>query len=169
MANSLHFIKSASATSVSSLQITNCFNANYDVYKVIIDNDNGSNNDLYIRVINNSNTVISSGSKYDYANYELNSNASFGQNRNTGFNEFRGIGYQASSDAGTVAYFFNPYNSSHYTFVQSQTASFYQSGQMRAGKSVGVYKNTDIITGLEINEVSSDFNFINVSVYGMKK
>ena len=110
MATSLQFIKSASATSVSSLQITNCFNANYDVYKVIIDNDNSSNNDLYTRVINNSNSVISSGSKYDYANYELNSNTSFGQHKNTGFNEFRGIGYQTSSDAGTVAYFFNPYN-----------------------------------------------------------
>jgi len=76
MATNLQFIKSASATSVSSLQITNCFNANYDVYKVVIDNDNGSNNDLFIRVINDSGTVISSGSKYDYANLELNAGGS---------------------------------------------------------------------------------------------
>ena len=87
MSTNLQFIKSASATSVSSLQITDCFNANYDVYKVVIDNDNGSNNDLYIRVINDSGTVISSGSKYDYANLELNASGSFGENNNTGFNE----------------------------------------------------------------------------------
>jgi len=168
MATNLQFIKSASATDVSSLQITDCFNANYDVYQVVLDNDNSGNNDLYIRVINNSGTVISTGSKYDYANLEMNSNASFGENKNTDFNEFRGIGYQALAGSATVAYFYNPYDSSSYTFATSQTASFYQSGQMRGGKSIGVYHNADTITGLEINEVSSDFTYIKVSVYGVK-
>ena len=168
MATNLQFIKEASAIDVSSIQITDCFSSSYDVYQVLINNDNGSNNDLYIRVINDSGTVISSGSKYDYANLELNSNASFGTNKNTDFNEFRGIGYQALTGAATVAYFYNPYDSSSYTFATSQTASFYQSGQMRGGKSIGVYHNADTITGLEINEVSSDFTYINVKVYGVK-
>tara|TARA_B100001250_G_C19498872_1_gene656507 strand:+ start:173 stop:682 length:510 start_codon:yes stop_codon:yes gene_type:complete len=168
MSTNLQFIKSASATSVSSLQITDCFNTNYDVYQVVLDNDNSGNNDLYIRVINNSGTVISTGSKYDYANLEMNSNTSFGENKNTDFNEFRGIGFQALYGASTVATFYNPYNSSSYTFVTSQTASYYNSGQMRGGKSIGVYHNADTITGLEINEVSSDFTYINVSVYGVK-
>ena len=168
MATNLQFIKEASAKDVSSIQITDCFSSSYDVYQVLINNDNGSNNDLYIRVINDSGTVISSGSKYDYANLELNSNASFGTNKNTDFNEFRGIGYQALDGAATVAYFYNPYDSSSYTFATSQTASFYQSGQMRGGKSIGVYHNADTITGLEINEVSSDFTYINVKVYGVK-
>ena len=168
MATNLQFIKSACATDVSSLQITDCFNANYDVYQVVIDNDNAGNNDLYIRVINNSGTVISTGSKYDYANLEMNSNASFGENKNTDFNEFRGIGYQALNGSATVAYFINPHNSSSYTFATSQTASFYQSGQMRGGKSIGVYHNADTLTGLEINEVSSDFTYINVKVFGVK-
>ena len=67
MATNLQFIKEASAIDVSSIQITDCFSSSYDVYQVLINNDNGSNNDLYIRVINDSGTVISSGSKYDYA------------------------------------------------------------------------------------------------------
>ena len=167
MATNLEFIKSASATSVGLLQITDCFNANYDVYKVVIDNDNGSNNDLYIRVINDSGTVISSGSKYDYANLELNQSGSFGQNKNTGYQEFRGIGYQATTGNVTVAYFYNPYNSSSHTFAMSQSTSMYTTS-LRGGKSIGVYKNADTITGLEINEVNSDFTYINVSVYGVK-
>ena len=36
MATNLEFIKSASGTSVSSLTVTDCFNADYDVYKVYI-------------------------------------------------------------------------------------------------------------------------------------
>ena len=167
MVGSLEFIKSASATSVSSLQITDCFSADYDVYKVVIDNDNGSNNDLHIRVINDSGTVISSGSKYDYANLELNASGSFGQNKNAGFDEFRGIGYQATTGNGTVAYFYNPHNSSTYTFAMSQSSSMYTTN-LRGGKSIGVYKNADTITGLEINEVNSDFTYINVAVYGVK-
>ena len=34
MATNLQFIKSASGTSVSSLSVTDCFSANYDVYQV---------------------------------------------------------------------------------------------------------------------------------------
>ena len=168
MASNLQFIKSASAVDVSSIQITDCFTSAYDVYQVIFTNDNASNNDLYVRVINDSGTVISTGSKYDYANLEMNSDASFGQNKNENFNEFRGIGFQALAGAGTVATFYAPYDSNSYTFATSETSSFYQSGQMRGGKSIGIYKNADTITGLEINEVASDFAYIKVQVYGVK-
>ena len=79
MATELQFIKSASATSVTAIQITDCFSADYDVYKVVIDSDNASNADLYTRVINDSGTVISTGSKYDFASLELNAGSSFGE------------------------------------------------------------------------------------------
>jgi len=165
----LEFIKSASGTSVASIQITDCFSAKYDVYQVVIDNDNAGNNDLYIRVINDSGTVISTGSKYDYANLELNASTSFTENKNTGFQEFRGIGYQALEGAGTIAIFYNPHISSSYTFATSQTSSMYTtSSYFRGGKSIGVYKNADTITGLEINAPSSNFSYINVSVFGVK-
>ena len=168
MSTNLQFIKSASATSVDSLQITDCFNANYDVYQVVIDSDNSSNADLYIRVINNSGTVISSGSKYDFANLEMNSNTSFSEYKNTGANQFEGIGFTSLFGSSAVATFYNPHNSSSYTFASSQTSAYYNSGQLRGGKSIGVYKNADTITGLEIRDNSTDFTYINVSVYGVK-
>ena len=167
MATNLQFIKSASATSVSSLQITDCFSANYDVYKVVLDNDNSNNADLYTRVINDSGTVISSGSKYDFANLELNASGSFGVYKNTGVNQFEGIGFTATTGNGTVAYFYNPHNSSSYTFAMAQSSSMYTT-TLRGGKSIGVYKNADTITGLEIRDNGTDFAYINVSVYGVK-
>ena len=168
MATNLEFIKSASAISVDSLQITDCFNANYDVYQVLIDSDNSSNADLYTRVINDSGTVISSGSKYDFANLEMNSNTGFGVYNNTGVNQFEGIGFTSLYGSSVVATFYNPYDSSSYTFARSQTAAYYNSGQMRGGKSIGVYKNADTITGLEIRDNSTDFTYINIKVYGVK-
>ena len=168
MSTNLQFIKSASATSVDSLQITDCFSADYDVYKVVIDSDNSSNADMYTRVINDSGTVISTGSKYDFANLEMNSNTSFSDYRNTGANQFEGIGFTSLYGSSAVATFFNPHNSSSYTFATSQTASYYNSGQFRGGKYIGVYKNADTITGLEIRDNSTDFTYIKISVYGVK-
>jgi len=167
MATNLQFIKSASATSVDSLQITDCFSADYDVYKVVIDSDNSSNADMYTRVINNSGTVISTGSKYDFASHELNASGSFGIYKNTGVNQLEGIGFTSTTGNVTVAYFYNPYNSSSYTFAISQSSSMYTTN-MRGGKSIGVYKNADTITGLEIRDNSTDYSYINVSVYGVK-
>jgi len=167
MATNLQFIKEASATSVDSLQITDCFSADYDVYKVVIDSDNSSNADMYTRVINNSGTVISTGSKYDFANLEMNAGSSFSDYKNTGVNQFEGIGFTSTTGNSTVAYFYNPHNSSSYTFATSQSSSMYTT-ELRGGKSMGVYKNADTITGLEIRDNSTDFSYINVSVYGVK-
>ena len=167
MATELQFIKSASATSVAFLQITDCFSADYDVYKVVIDSDNSSNADMYTRVINDSGTVISTGSKYDFASLELNPASSFGEYRNTGANQFEGIGFTSTTGNSTVAYFYNPHNSSSYTFAMSQSSSMYTTN-MRGGKSIGVYKNADTITGLEFRHNSTDFSYINITVYGVK-
>ena len=168
MSTNLQFIKSASATSVDSLQITDCFSADYDVYKVVIDSDNSSNADMYTRVINDSGTVISTGSKYDFASLELNASGSYGNYRNAGANQFEGIGFTSTTGNNTVAYFYNPHNSSSYTFAMSQSSSMYTT-TLRGGKSIGVYKNADTITGLEIRDNGTDFSYINVSVYGVKQ
>ena len=167
MVGSLEFIKSASATSVAFLQITDCFSDDYDVYKVLLDSDNSSNADLYTRVINDSGTVISTGSKYDFASLELNAGSSFGQYRNTGANQFEGIGFTSTTGNGTVAYFYNPHNSSSFTFSMSQSSSMYTT-VIRGGKSIGVYKNADTITGLEFRQNGTDFAYINIKVYGVK-
>lgn len=169
MSSNLQFIKEVKGVNVSNLEIPDCFSADYDIYKVVLQNINGANNDLYTRVINDSGTEISSGTKYHYANHEINDTGSFGSNKNVDFNEFRGVGFQSHSGSGTVAYFYNPYVSSSYTYVTSQTASLYSSATaMRAGKSIGVYKNADTIAGFKIHAVSNVFYWIKVQVYGVK-
>jgi len=41
MATNLEFIKSETGTSVTSLSVTDCFSADYDVYQVLISKLNG--------------------------------------------------------------------------------------------------------------------------------
>jgi len=167
MATNLQFIKSASGTSVSSLDVTDCFSANYDVYKVLINNDNTGNNAFKIRVINSSD-VTKNVSSYDYASLQLNASASFGEDKNTNFNEFRGLGFEALTGAVSTIYFFNPFSSSSYTFATSQIASFYTTNYFRGGKAIGVYKVAESITGLHIFETGSSFTHLDVAVYGVK-
>ena len=49
----------------------------------------------------------------------------------------------------------------------AQSSSMYTTN-MRGGKSIGVYKNADTITGLEFRQNSTDFSYINITVYGVK-
>ena len=67
MATSLEFIKSGSVTGATSLSVTNCFSADYDVYKIVIrsfDIETTTNKDLEMRFLD------SGGSAVSASNYE---------------------------------------------------------------------------------------------------
>ena len=82
MAGNLEFIKSASGTSVSSLVVTDCFNATYDVYLITIKSDSSADTEMRFRFLDSSNIVINSAS-YDYSSLNMFSNTSFTENKNT--------------------------------------------------------------------------------------
>ena len=72
MAGSLEFIKSASGTSVSSLSVTDCFSADYDVYAIASTSQEQTGTATlysYMRFINSGGVV--STSNYDYASLRL--------------------------------------------------------------------------------------------------
>ena len=81
MAGSLEFIKSASGTSVSTIDVTNCFSNTYDVYAFsiakIVSTGSGYIN---LRFLDSGGTVITT-SNYDYANLIMLSYSSFLEQR----------------------------------------------------------------------------------------
>ena len=60
MATNLQFIKSVSGTSSATVDVTDCFNANYDVYKVTIHNKEitASAFNQNLRLLDSGGTVI---------------------------------------------------------------------------------------------------------------
>ena len=171
MATNLEFIKSASGTSVSSLDVTDCFNANYDVYKVVIPNfeiSSGSTIYLQMRLLDSSGTVISEY-EYDNATQILKSNASFANGSySANLNYFRYLA-QVNSSAnvgiGTILYIYNPYNTK-YTYIQYQSSSWIGSA-LYGWKGIGVHKVEEQISGLYFFPTSGNMDF-DVSVYGVK-
>ena len=161
MASNLEFITSASADSVTALEITNCFSDKYDVYEMYW-TGNGSQNvgDLSWKYLDSGGSVFANGN-VDQANYRLRISASFDEIRETNSNTPRGI-YTGSSDRDFAMkfVFFNPF-SSDYKFATMQGMSEY------GGKSIYVQKDSTVAHGIRL-QANQQFTPVNVSVYGVK-
>jgi hypothetical protein len=174
MVGSLELISTTTMTDdVQTVNITNVFSDKYDVYMLKGSNMLGKNSTatgLNLRFINASDSVITSG--YTYAQVGLKGETSFSEGRGTSenriWNVFGGLDDNGQS-AGNIAYIFNPFSSSSYTFTISQSSAF-PSGNFRMYKGIGLYPQTTSLTGLqvELNESVSRFSGNGkVSVYGV--
>ena len=114
MATNLQFIKSASGSSVTSLEVTNCFSANYDVYAFAITKvDATSDGNMDLRFIDSGGSVIS-GAEYDYANFQLLSYSSFSEGRgigSTNINDIMRRDTDTEKNGGGFHYVINPNDS----------------------------------------------------------
>jgi hypothetical protein len=171
MAGNLEFIKSASGTSVSSLSVTDCFSADYDVYYIDIVKANAPTTDtqLQVRVINSSGVV--STSNYDEATLQMKSNATFVETRNTNTSRLADIvELDSAIDSGTglSLYVYSPYNSSTYTFFFHQSGSW--NGNLKGFKGNGVYKVEEQITGIHfLAGVTQNLTELEINVYGLAR
>jgi len=167
----LEFIKSASGTNVRSIDVNDCFSADYDVYKIVIHNIKGyqASGDrlLDMRFIDTVPSVIT-GAEYDYAVLDLDSGAAFAEQRATNTTLIgRLYIYNTSTALGAiVAYIFNPNDSSSYTFATYQSSGNY-AGRNYGMKGIGVHKQAEQITGVHFI-TNADNMDINLSVYGVK-
>ena len=121
-----------------------------------------------IRLLDSSGSSISA-SEYDSANLVLRYGSSFTELRETSATQFTyGAGYVIDSNVGSgglIAYIYNPYDSSSYTFLQHQQAnSTGHSGQ----KYIGVHKSAEQISGIQIRVDSGTIERLGASVYGVK-
>ena len=174
MATNLQFIKSVSGTSVTSLSVTDCFSANYDVYYLSITKIDQSSTGTFVyhRLLDSSNVAISDSS-YDQAILILESNGAFGQwrttNQSSGFG-IAGYGMRDIEDGmGNGAYIFNPYNSSSYTFFTAQSSFILNAGTTMEGyKTISVLKSAEQCNGIQLNAGVGDFTNIKATIYGVK-
>ena len=172
MATNLEFIKSASGTSVVSVDVTDCFSDKYDVYQVLIAKSDVSAEDYSVlRLIDSGGSVISAN-EYDYAELGMYSYTTFAQNRNTNSSAILNINVSGTSTAqgiGTMFYVFNPFDSSSYTFVAGQTSGVVTSG-LAGGKYIGVHKVAEQITGIQLlrNNLNGVYDTLTVNVFGVK-
>ena len=176
MATNLQFIKSASGSSVSSLDVTDCFSDTYDVYyfALAVTNQSSGTANIDARLLDSGGNEVST-STYDFAGLDMNSYTTFSEVRLTSQTSYKNLTISDNDnpqeDGNAGFYVFNPYDSSSYTFVTNQSAMIIESGgtnnRFRGRKSIYVEKTAQTNTGLKFIPNTGNCN-IEVSVYGVK-
>ena len=178
MATNLQFIKrlnfNSSPTS-STLILDECFSSEYQNYFINITKVDGnlSGYYLWLRFLDSSGTAIT-GSEYGFASLQMLSNAGFSDNKNANTTLINYVGFSGSGgldvdqyDNGTSLYVFNPFDSSSFTYVTSQSSGENSSSVLYGLKTIGVHKNQESVRGIQIGGHSA-FYGVRISVYGIK-
>ena len=178
MAGSLELVKTTTTgANADIVSLTDCFVSKYDVYKVvfIFEDDSGVANNTFFRLLDSSNTAISSGNLYDYAVRGIGTSTNFDL-KNTGQNEIF-LSYLPDNDLSLgksrsqVAYVFNPYDSSSYTFTMHQTHGVSTGNEFIAHKGIAVLKQTATHKGIQLIHAGSGDGIksgATISVFGVK-
>ena len=171
MATNLQFIQSASGTDVSTLNVTNCFSATYDVYQInIVEYINDDLSDFFVMKFIDSGGSVISDSEYDTANLNMRSYTSFSENKYTNNSSIQNIGYSQSNSISSTANsinIFNPFDSSTFTYVNWQGAINVHGFGVAGAKAIAVHKSAEQITGVSF-VAGNSINSIKVNVYGVK-
>jgi len=174
MAGTLEFIKKQSATSAVSMDVTDVFTADYEVYQVHISADMDSAAYFELRLLNASDDSLANSSQYDMAAEEFKSNTTFNdykfEDQNGGVG-WRGIGpYIDDGDGyGFTATIFNPFIDGYTMAIAQGASSNGASANLEGQKSIAAYKDDESIGGFRvINSGGGTMNYIVATVYGVK-
>tara|TARA_R100000278_G_scaffold119059_1_gene100196 strand:+ start:956 stop:1501 length:546 start_codon:yes stop_codon:yes gene_type:complete len=181
MAGNLEFIKSATSSSnADTMSITDCFTADYDVYKVVyvFEDDSGVANNTFVRFLDSSNAAINSTFTYNYAARNLNGGAGVELDvRNQGQNEIF-ISYLPDKDLSlgkqreAVLYVFSPYDSTSYTFMIAHSYGVNTSNEWLSAKAIGTLATAGTHKGIQIVHVGGGNGIksgATIKVWGVKR
>ena len=159
------------SSSVSSVNVTDVFSSDFDIYKITSDLFFNSQTWVQLRFINLSGSVISA-SNYDNAALLADSSASFSENRGTNESSTQHLSFTGESIAesgGLVAYVFNPYSSSSYSFLLSQGSVYRTDNADNLNtKNISVLKQTASMSGFQILPLSGTIDGATIRTYGLR-
>ena len=161
-------------SSISSITVNNLFSSDFDIYKIVWNNISTTGTvytEIKLRFVNSSGSIITTAN-YDYAHLLMATNTSFSEVRATNQTQLANFtGYftdQAPEGNEGVAYIFNPFSSSSYSFVINQNFGGY-AGINRIEKYIGVLTETTPLTGINLFESSTrPFDSGVIRTYGLR-
>ena len=161
------------SSSVSGVNITDIFSADYDIYKMTVEGISlagGTATRIDGRLISAGGTVITS-SAYDRASLSMHTNTSFQELTSTGADtmfDFCPATDEAPETSSSVIYFFNPFNLMSYTFMTVQGFSSLSSAS-RSARSIFSLRELISVGGVNLFSGGGD-NFSSgvVRTYGLR-
>ena len=160
-------------SSVSTVDVKDVFNSNFDVYKIVVPQmttAGTASTDVAIRFINTNGSVVTN-QEYDYANQAVRHYTAFGEEKATNDTYIQKLGQADQEPEGTsfVCYVFYPTDSTSYTFVAWEDSYSFGSGA-GGGAGIGVYTTKDKITGFRLHAISQTrpFSTSKIRTYGIR-
>ena len=153
--SNLRLINETTVTSgVTTVNVTDVFSADFDIYKVVLENFNvqTANDYFYMKLLNSAGSVVTT-STYDSAALTMYANTTFAEAKATNnpaglWTTTNFLNTTQAEAYESVNYVFNPYSTSSYTFTLCQHGQHY-STNFRATKGTGVEKTLQSITGMQ--------------------
>ena len=176
--SNLRLINETTASSVSSVSITDVFSADFDIYQITFNNlvqATSSDTFSYLRFLNSSGSQITT-SNQDWAIHVVRAGSTFQESRSTNQATIWHSIYNCVNESdfgGATMYIFNPYSDSSYTFIINQSYFRYDGtsgGTIGAEgyKQIAVLKATQRVEGIKFyNQVGNFANF-DCKIYGLR-
>lgn len=169
MSTNVQFIKELSATSVTNFDMTDCFDNNYSLHKIIVPKYKfAQTTNLYLRFFDSSGSIIDQ-SEYACADLQMYAGSTnYTEHKTTSTTSIRYIASMGTGEAYGGGIEINVFNAkdSTFTFVTWQASNYYTSQQL-GYKGVGVHKNAEVIKGFRLTTINYDLDHISASVYGV--
>ena len=161
------------SSGVSSVDVTDVFSADFDIYKIIVTNlatVGTSSTATDMRLIRASGSV-NDNSSYDDAYTNMKAETSFQEVRETGqqqLNNIFGVPDQSPEVSSSVTYVFNPFQTTTYTFVVNESSRF-AGGNFRGQKYIGILEELDSMSGFRLFETNTrPFASGTIRTYGLR-
>lgn len=160
------------SASTSSVNVTDVFSADFDIYKIVANNFSTVGTTataLDLRFINASGSVIIA-SKYDYSYLNMKGETTFAEveDTNATFIDNFLVVDQSPEGSSSVSYIFNPFSSSSYSFVINQSSRA-DAGNFRSQKYIAVLTQTASMTGFQLFETNTrPFDEGVIRTYGLR-
>ena len=172
--SNLRLINETTASSVSTISVTDVFSADYDIYKIVINNTDlttsGSNAQIKMRFINASGSIVTD-TDYDFAYHNLKTSGSFTDGKNTNQSAIEGniwLGEDTADSGGSVIYIFNPFSSTGYTFSLFQSSATLVSNNGYGTKGIGMLEHIYSMSGFHLLLSTGSFDTITTKTYGLR-
>ena len=172
--SALRLINETTASSVSTVSVTDVFSSDFDIYKIVINNTDlttsGSNAQIKMRFINASGSIVTD-TDYDFAYQNLKASGSFTEARNTNQSAIEGniwLGEDTADSGGVVIYVFNPYTSGSYTFSLWQSFSALTTNNGYGTKGIGLLGHIYSMSGFHLLLSTGSFDTITTKTYGLR-
>ena len=166
MASTYEFITKQTAENITSMQITNCFSATYDIYEIHVNViEFSSGGDLNIRFMTSGGP--DSGANYNAGVSLQRSYGAFADNVRDGATSMGSIGYDNLLKGGaTTIRVFEPFDSSKWTYAMWQNTGNSTSGPP-VRKGIGALEVDSSIVGIELIGDTAGLN-VAASVFGVR-